>query len=362
MSWTHLLPLALLAPAAGVAPKDPVPLPPHVVSWDGLLDAGFDPAWRLSTALPAAGADGGRARVDLGEAVERLARLETGSGAGRVTFGDVLAELASVRHDERASAAWLEGARRRHAWFFERAGLDLDQLLRTWRAYGADWDPGWDAPDDGLLHVPALRLADGGSAPWCDVDDAPRVQQAATLAFAAPDDLLAVAHDFPGYLRHVANDYRSIQPRPGSHWRGLDDAGLPFAAVLLDVACDLPFPFGGYDMRLWVLDQLQPDGDIVTSIYSRSPDFHWMAGRDLLVPVLDGRGRVAATLVVRQQGFDLAGVPEDDDDRRAAIRAGLGNLKRRAEARAAAGGSPAAPGLPLPQPLRLPDFEVLTRG
>jgi hypothetical protein len=362
MSWTCLLTMALLAPAAGPAPKDPVPVPPHVVSWDRLLDAGFDPAWRLSLALPAARGEAGQARLDLGDAIERLARLESGSGAGRVTFGDVLAELAAVRHDGPASEAWLKEARGRHAWLFAQAGLDLDQLLRTAGAYGAGWEPGRDAPDDGLLHAPALSIAGLRAAPWCDVDDAPRVQQVATAVFAAPDDLLAVAHDFPGYLRHVGNDYRSIQPRPGSHWRGLDEHGLPFAAVLLDVACDLPFPFGGYDLQLWVLDQLQPDGDVVTSTYTRSPDFHWMAGRDLLVPVLDGRGRVAATLVVRQQGFDLAGVPEDDGDRRAALRAGIGNLKRRAEARAAAAAPTDAPGPPLPEPLRLPDFDVLARG
>ncbi|MBM3985829.1 MAG: hypothetical protein FJ296_09115 [Planctomycetes bacterium] len=360
MSWSILLPLALLAPAATGPLKDPVPVPPHVVSWDGLLEAGYDPAWRLGEALGSASGDGGRLRVDLGAVIERLARLETGTGAGRVTFGDVLAEFAAVRHDVRASAKWLAEARTRHAWCFGDAGLDLAERLRTWRVYGADWDPGWDAPDDGLAHATALSIAPARNEPWYDMKGAPRIQQVATAVFAAPDDLLAVAHDFPGCHQHVANDDRSIRLRPGSHWRGLDDAGLPFTEVLLEVSCDLPFPFGGYDMRLWVLDQLQPDGDVVTSIHSRSPDFRWMAGQDPIVPVLDGRGQGGATLVVRQQGFDLAGVPEDDDDRRAALRAGLGNLKRRAEARAAAGGAPTAPGLPLS--LRLPDFDVLARG
>lgn len=357
MSWSCLLPALLASAAAGLV-KEPVPLPPQRVSWDGLQAAGFDPAWRLGAVLPQAKGSAGQPRFDLAEAVERLARLETGVGPARTTFGDVLAGASEARRDERANAAWIAEARARHAWFFEQAGLDLEQLLDAWRVKRSDWDPGWDAPDDGLLHADALSLASARSAPWNGIDDAPRVQQAAALVFATPADVLAVAHDFPGYLGHVSHDYRAIAPHPGSHWRGLDDEGRDFAAVLLGVSCRLPFPFGGYEMDLWVLDQVQADGDVVTSVYTRSPDFHWLAGRDLLVPVLDARGRVVATLAVRQQGFDLAGVPEDDDIRRSALRAGLGNLRRRAEARAdRAAASPDE--LPLPQPLALPDFEVL---
>lgn len=360
MPWPFLLPVLAAALASGPV-KDPVPVPPLSVDWEGLREAGFDPAWRLGDALPGAKGADGRPRFDLAEAAELLARLETGAGPARTTFGDVLREHAAVRHDEASTRAWLAAARERHAWLFGQAGVDLAALLDTWRVYRPDWDPGWDAPDDGLLHADALSIAAVRSAPWCDVDDAPRVQQVATLIFATPGDVLSVAHDFPGYLAHVSHDYRAIQPLPGAHWRGLDDEGRDFAAVLLGVACDLPFPFGGYEMQLWVLDQVQADGDVVTSVYTRSPDFHWLAGRDLLVPVRDARGEVVATLAVRQQGFDLAGVPEDDDIRRSALRAGLGNLKRRAEERAARRG-PDDDGQPLPPPLALPAFEVFAQA
>ena len=211
------------------------------------------------------------------------------------------------------------------------------------------------------MEGPPLSLASVAAPPWCDVGDQPRVQQVAALVFAGAADVLAVAHDFDGYRDHVGADYRGIAPRPGCHWRGSDPHGMPFVAVLLDISCDLPFPFGGYSLALWVLDQVQPDGGVVTHLYTRSPDFHWLAGRDLLVPVLDGRGRCVATLAVRQQGFDLAGVPEGDDVRRATLRAGLGNFKRRAEARAdqrAAEPVQQAAELCGPQPPELPPFEV----
>ena len=43
-------------------------------------------------------------------------------------------------------------------------------------------------------------------------------------------------------------------------------------------------------------------------------------------------GEWVATAIVRWFGFDLAGVPDGDDARRAALRASLGSLKREAEA------------------------------
>ncbi len=363
MSCRSLLPWLLALPVAGGLAKGPVPVPPRVVAWEDLCAAGLQPEWRLGEVLPQTGGVDGRPRTDLADMAEHLARLEVGRGNARVTLGDVLAEYAPLRHDAGATRRWLAETRARHASLFDQAGPELATLLDSSRVYAADWDPGWDAPDDGLVHADPLSLVTLQAAPWCHVQDAPRVQQVATLVLATPADILAVAHDFPGYRRHVSADYRAIAPHPGSHWRGLDDHGLPFAAVLLGIDCELPFPFDGYVADLWVLDQVQPDGDIATSIYSRSPDFHWMAGRDLLVPVLDSRGSTVATLAVRQQGFDLAGVPEDDDTRRAALRAGLGNLKRRAEARAAAADpAPAVPQPAGPQPLALPDFEVLTQG
>jgi hypothetical protein len=356
----------LLALAAGGTRPDPARVPPRAASWDELCAAGFEPAWRLADGLREATGVEGAPRQDLAEAIDRLARLEVLEDGEAFAFGDLLAELAVVRRDERATAEWLAQSRVRHAGLFAQAGLPLEELLTTWRVYG-DWDPGWDAPDDGLVHLPPLSLEHARREPWRSIDGASRVQQVATIVFAEPGDVLAVAHDFPGYLEHVSSDYESIAPRRDGHWRGTDDAGAGFVAVQLDVRCDLPFPFGGYGLQLWVLDQVRPDGDIVTHMYSRSPDFRWLAGRDLLVPVFDGRGRPVATLAVRQQGFDLAGVPEDDDIRRSALRAGLGNFKRRAEERAARRPAaprpgPHGPDLPGPPLPRLPDFEVRGPG
>ena len=108
----------------------------------------------------------------------------------------------------------------------------------------------------------------------------------------------------------------------------------------LGFRCNLPFPFSGYTCDLRVLNRLDGDGHLVTDIYSKSKDFHWMAGRDVFIPVRTSDGRWVATLAVRLFGFDLDGVPDRDGHRRAALRGSLGNLKRDAEASFAARNEP----------------------
>ncbi|MFG0318762.1 MAG: hypothetical protein ACF8XB_15920, partial [Planctomycetota bacterium JB042] len=74
------------------------------------------------------------------------------------------------------------------------------------------------------------------------------------------------------------------------------------------------------------------------------------AGRDVYVPVESADGEFVAMLVVRQFGFDLAGVPDGDGDRQAAIRSTLGNLRRRAEREYGDRGEPRVLRGALPEP------------
>ena len=70
----------------------------------------------------------------------------------------------------------------------------------------------------------------------------------------------------------------------------------------------------------------------MTDIYSTSDDFYWLAGRDVYLPVETSDGELVAYLAVRHYGFDLDGVPDKGKNRREALRASLGNLRRKAEA------------------------------
>lgn len=135
--------------------------------------------------------------------------------------------------------------------------------------------------------------------------------------------------------------------------RGEDPWGAPFAALKLRFRCDLPFPFSHYDCELAILNRVGRDGLVRCDIVSKSRDFLWLAGRDTFVPVHTSDGAWVATLVVREFGFDLRGVPDGDDARRAGLRASLGSLKREAEALFAARGDG-----PRIVTGRVPEFEV----
>lgn len=95
----------------------------------------------------------------------------------------------------------------------------------------------------------------------------------------------------------------------------------------------LPFPFGSYEALVHMLHRLDARGRLVTDVYSTWADFLWLAGRDVCIPLHASDDAWVSTLVVRRTGFDLQGVPDGDGDRRSALRVGLGNLKREAEAR-----------------------------
>ena len=95
----------------------------------------------------------------------------------------------------------------------------------------------------------------------------------------------------------------------------------------------LPFPFGGYTCDLRILNRLDGEGRLVTDIHSTSRGFHWMAGRDVFLPLYDADGEWVAMVMLRQFGFDLKGVPDKAKHRRAALRGGVGNLKLGAERR-----------------------------
>jgi hypothetical protein len=113
---------------------------------------------------------------------------------------------------------------------------------------------------------------------------------------------------------------------------GSDPNGRPFSNLRIWWESDLPFPYTSYECELRILNRIDGDGHLVCDIYSTSEDFHWIAGQDVYVPVRDSDGGFVALLMVRLFGFDLDDVPDGTDDRKAALRSSLGNLKRRAEA------------------------------
>ena len=68
-------------------------------------------------------------------------------------------------------------------------------------------------------------------------------------------------------------------------------------------------------------------GEFKSPIAGRSPTTHHFA---MILPFASSEAWVA-TLVVRWYGFDLRGLPDDDEARRASLRSSLGGLRRGAE-------------------------------
>jgi len=318
--------------SAAPAPE-PFTVPARRGDLEDLRAMGFDPRWILPDRVRGASPTG---RVDLTVELERAAARPLADG---LRLGDLVLE-----HRARATAAerarFLAELPDRLGPSERRLTAWLPELLRDGRLADGRWDPAEDAPDDGLLLVEPWDVSREGE-PWRSVRGNQRVQQSAALLFADVATIKEVENDYRLYPSNVGADYEAIHPVQGSYLRGATPSGRPFAASRLFFEVDLPFPFSSYACDMWIYNELDGRGRLVCHIQSASDDFHWFAGRDVFVPLEASDGRFAGTLVVRVFGFDLDGVPDGDSHRREALRAGLGNLKRNAEAAfARRGGEP----------------------
>jgi hypothetical protein len=330
---------------------------PRTASWDVLAREVFDPAWILPEGLPLAPGEKGLAlelEVELARLVGLVAEPSADDPGAPRGFGDL---VAASRGLDRAGLVALLAR-------FERAQPELGRTLAPLaRELLADeglrarrWNPEEDRADDGILLARPLTLAGVDSAPWSELRGSRLVQQGAALVRADLAAIKAVENDFPRYPGRPGTSYESIVPVPGSHLRGLDPAGRPFAALRVRFESDLPFPFSSYACDLRILNRVRADGRVACDIASPSRDFYWMAGRDLFLPVRASDGSFQGELVVRLFGFDLRGVPDGDEARRAGLRASLGSLKREAEALYLERGMGGAPSGGV-----LPDFVVIAR-
>lgn len=215
----------------------------------------------------------------------------------------------------------------------DRTGLvDVVSELLSVDALGEKkWDPSDDRGDDGVLFGPDLARRELPVAPWKDLRGSLRIHQAAVLVHADLEALFEALHDYASALHDVGTSYEKLSPRRDTIVQGRDEEHGPFAALRLDIRSDLPFPFSHYDCDLGTLHRLDAGGHPRTYVFGQGRDFYWLAGSDVLFPVRAADGRFAGMLVVRLSGFDLRGVPDDDDDRKSGTRAALGNWKRRAE-------------------------------
>ncbi len=286
---------------------------------------------------PLAAADTGRPALMLGDLLARVAAAER-----LPTLDEARKELKAILADARARvpAALLPQV---------EALLDLHEFLSP------KWDPDDDDERCGFL------LGESWELP---VDCWPRhggkriVDQCAVFIAADLACIKLAETDFTKYFLYPNNNYLAVLAVPNSYRVEPMDcepvAGLPCAAratMSADLQSDLPFPFSSYVLRLRMMSEIGADERVTTWIYSDSPDFYWMAGYDRYEPVHDATGAFVGTLVIRQFGCDIDGVPDGSSHHHGGMRSMLGGVRRQAEAlareRAALGFFPATGAVPV---------------
>jgi hypothetical protein len=267
-----------------------------------------------------------------------MQRLVAGGGDGETStsakpgaFGDLVRAVRATDGDPEACRREIERARAEHpelAADLMRFGSELlcDRALRASR-----WDPDEDDACDGIAFAPPLSLVGRKERVWKQRERDDHLFQAATLVFADLEAIKAAENDYRTYNSRPGANYERIGPIQSSYVKGVGPDGEPFSALRIEFESDLPFPFSTFTCDLHVLNRIDARKRLVCDIYSNSKDFHWLAGRDHYFPVRASDGEWVAMLIVRWYGFDLRGVPDDDDARRAALRASLGGLRLEAE-------------------------------
>lgn len=307
-------------------------IPPRTVTWEEMRRTCFDTRWILPDDLVVAADERGLAWVleeELPRRVSLVVEPNPLAPDAPRCFGDLLARARGASPEE--IERLLAQASRAQPALWAELGPFAKELLRDERLRSSKWDPADDTGNDGMLLARPLTLEGRKDEPWCALTGTRLVQQGAALVHADLEAIKAAENDFTRYGERPGTSYERIFVREADHLRGLDPRGRSFAALTLFFESDLPFPFGTYACDLDILNRVRDDGRVACDIVSTSPDFHWMAGRDLFVPVHASDGSWQGTLVVRLFGFDLRDVPDGDEARREGLRLSLGSLKREGE-------------------------------
>lgn len=333
---------------------------PRTVTWEEMSKDLFRPEWILPEGLPLETEEGSGPAWDLTVRMPELARLvvppsEKDPTAPRC-LGDMLRDVRLERAAGRDGQSVIARVRAAQPELWAALEPCAEELLFDADLTAKKWDPDEDSKRDGFFFARPMTIAKLKTAPWKGFEGSQLVNQAVQILHADFEAIKAAENDFTAYKQRPGNTYETIHPVDGSYVRGSDERGHPFAALRMFFEADLPFPFSTYTCNLHILNRTDERGDYVCDIYSPSKDFLWMAGRDVFVPVRDSSGTWQGTLMVRLFGFDMKGVPDGDGDRRAALRAGAGALKREAQVIFARYG-----GAPRTIERTTPAFEVLGR-
>lgn len=311
----------------------------RLVSWTEFCLDHFQPDW----ALPApTKKEAGMLPIDLvawfQELTNRDFALAPGAqpkpGHQAVTLGELAFRLAPLREDSQALLQELERLSETLPGMTNAERRNLGELLCDASLHRKQWTPEDNLKDDGILHLPSWELSDNAtrSPLWRNRSGDDTVLRSATLVFADLEAWFKAENDVEAYYSHAASRFEQVEIPEQSRVRTETPQGQEARAQVFRVRSDLPFPFGdsGGDNRVRL--SLRPDGLVMNEVYmAKCNDFHWLAGRDVFLPLHSRAGDYVGLIVIQEFGFDLDGVPESDGNRKEAVRATLGNKKRQAE-------------------------------
>lgn len=354
MIGTAALWIALMGTsAADAAPS----MAPRTIAWPELGPATFDIAYILPEDLVLA-SEGEEPAVDLARTMRRLAvdryAAKPDSTLTLNCLGDVIRAVRDSGGEAEGRERVLARVRDEQPTMWRDLEPWISELLCDARFRDRKWDPDRDDPCDGIVFARPLSLKGRSETVWKKRDSADLVQQAAVLVYADLEAIKTAENDYPTYPGRPGSNYERVGPIADTFVVGEDQRGNGFSALRMLFETDLPFPFSTFTCDVHILNRVDRRGELVCDIYSTSKDVHWMAGRDHYFPVRASDGEWIATLVVRWFGFDLRGVPDDDDARRGAMRSSLGGVRREAERVFRLYGGP-----PRTVDERVPPFEVI---
>lgn len=311
------------------------------VSWSEFCKAHFNPDWALPTPTKK---EAGKHPIDIVEWFKEFASRDlalapgkqAGPGHQPVLLGDLAVRLAPLREDTRALVRELERQAEALPGMSKSERRNLAELLCDSGLHRKKWTPEDNLKDDGILHLPSWELEDNKqrSTLWKKRSGDDTVLRGATLVFTDLEAWFAAENDVEAYFDHAANRFEQVEIPAASRVRSASPEGSEARAQIFRVLSDLPFPFGDYGGDNRVRLSLRPDGLVMNEVYmAKCDDFHWLAGRDVFLPLRSSKGEYLGLIVIQEFGFDLDGVPESDGNRKEAVRAALGNKKREAELR-----------------------------
>jgi hypothetical protein len=321
--------LILLTPLPGFLPQarpgDPL-VAPRDVSVAELRDRGFQANWEFpryranGTAYPG---------VDFEQTMFGLARkplVPAQNGRPAIWLGDLLKEVARLGWSRKSTDQVLKQVKGK------LGSKDYDRvrhLLHCSDLYGQDWNPRKSNQRHGMHFGDTWEFE---KKEWSMARADREVEQIAQLVMADIAAIKEAEANYANYWNHTKHDWERIEVVPDTHMVLRDTADKRLMSTCqIDFKFDLPWPFSTAEFRMYTLNKMLDDGRPVLYLLALSEDLHWLAGYDLYEPVRDRDGNWVATMMVREFGLDIDGVPDGRGDRHDNLRGQFGNLRRDSE-------------------------------